>query len=572
MRRAFKLYALLALVILAANISIMREEVDANSVKMGMTAFNYDTGWDAIIADNVNLKGIKLQIDGKAITVSDNSIMMSEDRTIFIASDVLTELFSCATNYYGQSRLILEKYNNRITLFSGQDIMMMNDETIEVDGAVLVKANRTYIPVDVMEKGLFYSKKWEPETNTLYFTNQKPDEKIFPYKYDYRVDGKVPLIKNQSTFGTCWAFAALTALETTLLPEYSLDFSEDHLSINNNFSSGQNDGGEYTMAMAYLASWSGPVLEEDDPYGDGISPDGLEPVVHVQEMQLLESKNYDIIKKAIFLYGGVQSSLYVEMTNAQSTSEYYNKEKYSYCYIGPEKPNHDVVIIGWDDTYSADNFDIQPDGDGAFICANSWGEEFGDAGIFYVSYYDSNIGVHNIVYTGIEQTDNYDYLYQTDLCGWVGQIGYNREYAYFANVYTAQSDETLEAVGFYATGADTSYEIYIVEDFENEKSFDKRRFLTSGFFSNAGYYTVDLGGVIELESGVNYAIVVYIETPNSSGPVAVEYKGDAATQSVIIDDGIGYISPHGDSWLRVEENKECNVCLKMYTNKRGGIE
>ncbi len=570
MRKAFKLYSILALLILILNFFIMNEEVDTSSVKMGVSSFNYDSKWDAIIAENVNLKGIKLQIDGKSIIVSDKSLIMDDKRTIFIATDVLTELFSCATNYYGQNRLVIEKYDNRVTLFAGQDIMMMNDGTMEVDGIVMVQEDRTYIPVDVMEKGLFYSKKWEPDTNTLSFTNQRPDEKLFPYTYDYRQDGKVPLIKNQSTFGTCWAFAALTALETTLLPEYSLDFSEDHLSINNNFSSGQNDGGEYTMAMAYLASWTGPVLEEDDPYGDGISPDGLEPVVHVQEMQLLESKNYDIIKKAVFLHGGVQSSLYVEMTNAQSTSEYYNREKYSYCYIGPEKPNHDVVIIGWDDTYPAENFDIHPDGDGAFICANSWGEEFGDAGIFYVSYYDSNIGVHNIVYTGIELTNNYDYIYQTDLCGWVGQIGYNRDYAYFANVYTAQSDETLEAVGFYATGADTVYEVYIVEDFENEESFNKKYFLTRGYFSNAGYYTVDLGGSIELEAGVDYAIVVYIETPNSTGPVAVEYRGDSSTQSVILDDGRGYISPHGDNWLNVEDNKDCNICLKMYTNKRGG--
>ena len=68
------------------------------------------------------------------------------------------------------------------------------------------------------------------------------------------------------------------------------------------------------MAIAYLASWTGPVLEEDDPYGDGYSPEGLEAVVHLQEAQVLESKNYDNIKKSVFLYGGVQSSLYMAST------------------------------------------------------------------------------------------------------------------------------------------------------------------------------------------------------------------------------------------------------------------
>ena len=34
----------------------------------------------------------------------------------------------------------------------------------------------------------------------------------------------------------------------------------------------------------------------------------------------------------------------------------YNKETKAYCYMGQEKPNHDVVIIGWDDNYSKENF------------------------------------------------------------------------------------------------------------------------------------------------------------------------------------------------------------------------
>ena len=41
-----------------------------------------------------------------------------------------------------------------------------------------------------------------------------------------------------------------------------------------------------------------------------------------------------------------------------------------------KKPNHDVVIIGWDDNYSKELFNDQShsEGDGAFICMNSWGE------------------------------------------------------------------------------------------------------------------------------------------------------------------------------------------------------
>lgn len=70
-----------------------------------------------------------------------------------------------------------------------------------------------------------------------------------------------------------------------------------------------------------------------------------------------------------------------------------------------------------------------------------------------MSYYDSNVGIYNAAYTKIENTDNYDRIYQSDKCGWVGQLGYGNEEAYFANLYTANGDEVLEAVGFYATAS-----------------------------------------------------------------------------------------------------------------------
>ena len=70
---------------------------------------------------------------------------------------------------------------------------------------------------------------------------------------------------NKGKLGTCWAFASVGALEAALLPEESWHFSVDHMSLNNGYTWGQDTGGEYTMAMAYLLSWKGPVREEDDP-------------------------------------------------------------------------------------------------------------------------------------------------------------------------------------------------------------------------------------------------------------------------------------------------------------------
>lgn len=389
--------------------------------------------------------------------------------------------------------------------------------------------------------------------------------------FDNREVGRSPGVKNQGTLGTCWAFASLMALEGRLLPEEPYDFSEDHMSRNRNFSLSQDEGGEYTMSMAYLLSWQGPVLEEDDPYGDGFSPDGLEAVRHVQEIQVYPEKDYGMVKEAIYRYGGVQSSLYTSLRDDSSQSAYYNQETGAYYYDGDEAPNHDVVLIGWDDGYPRENFSIQPEGDGAFICANSWGDGFGDEGYFYVSYHDTRIGIHNIVYTRVDPPDNYDAIYQGDLCGWVGQLGYGEETAWFSNVYRAGSDEELAAAGFFATGPGTSYEVYVVKDLGEEPDLSEggRRLLASGVLENIGYYTVDFDEPAPLSAGERFGVVVKVTTPGSVHPVAIEYDAEDGKCVVDLSDGEGYISLKGKRWERVEDAQACNLCLKAYTRRKG---
>ena len=213
-------------------------------------------------------------------------------------------------------------------------------------------------------------------------------EAALPPAYDGRTEGKAPQIKNQQNLGTCWAFASLSAVESALLPEERWDFSEDHMSRNNSFHMGQNAGGDYIMSLAYLLAWQGPVTETEDPYNDGMSPENLTPSKHVQEVKILSPGDRDAIKRAVLETGGVQSSLYTSLKNADSESVYYQKEQAAYYYDGEEEPNHDAVIVGWDDAYPKEYFTITPPDDGAFLCASSWGEEFGDGGYFYVSYYD----------------------------------------------------------------------------------------------------------------------------------------------------------------------------------------
>ena len=217
---------------------------------------------------------------------------------------------------------------------------------------------------------------------------QKPDgqqEEGLPSAYDGRMTGKAPEVKNQGTFGTCWAVVTSSALESRLLPQEDIIFSADHISTQNSYAIGQEEGGAYNIAIAYLTAWQGPVTEEMDPYGDGVTPEGLSPVKHVQEVQIAEDKDFDAIKEMIYRYGAVQSSIYMDMGGTKVTSEYYDSENTSYYYNGEDEVNHDILIIGWDDDYPAENFTKTPSKNGAFLCQNSWGEGFGDGGRFYVA-------------------------------------------------------------------------------------------------------------------------------------------------------------------------------------------
>lgn len=391
-----------------------------------------------------------------------------------------------------------------------------------------------------------------------------------PRRYDAREAGRISSVKDQGDLGTCWAFASLQALESVLLPDQEWNFAEDHMSHNPHFNLGPADGGEYTMAMAYLLSWQGPVREEEDPYGDGISPAGLAAVKHVQEVRLLPARDFEAIKQAIIETGGVQSSLYTTLSSQKSRSEYYNRERSAYCYPADTAPNHDVVIAGWDDDFPKEAFLAEVPGDGAFICANSWGNGFGENGYFYVSYYDANIGKTNVLYSWVEEPDNYDAIYQSDLCGWIGQLGFGEDTAWAVNVYQAAERERLAAAGFYAILPDTDYQLFAVKDIpENPDSadFEERILLAEGHLDDAGFYTVSWEQEVSLEPGRRFGIMVRLTTPGAVHPIAIEYDAGDGMCRIDLGDGEGYISLDGRQWQSAEKEQKCNLCLKAYTKK-----
>lgn len=523
--------------------------------------------WDYAVTSDVNGMRLAVLADGREYTNLDDGIYMDEHRRIMIPAEIVRDAFDCSAHIYGNKRLAIEKKDDLLEFELGKDYYIKNKQKCKQRSPIIKKDGRFFLPFEIPAKELGYTYEWDIENNTLTAQSiPSGDGMELPYRYDLREKGRAPKVRDQGQYGTCWAFASLTALESALLPETNLELSADHMNQNNSFTMSK-DGGQYTMAMAYLAAWQGPVREADDPYGDGVTDRTLSAVRHVQEMQIIDAKNLEGIKKAVFQYGGVESCIYTTLQSADGESSSYNQRTYAYCYLGEEKPNHDVVIIGWDDHFPREFFRTEVADDGAFICQNSWGTDFGDNGVFYVSYYDTNIGMHNLVYTEIEDSSNYDEIYQADLCGWVGQMGYNEESMYGANAYTARSEEDVAAAGFYTTDRNTSYKVYLVPEFTDTESLNSRMLVAEGRFAYAGYHTVRFAQSIRIAAGRKFAVAVWLSTPNALRPMAIEYAADELTREVDLDDGEGYISAQGRKWADAKKKLNCNLCIKAYTRK-----
>lgn len=562
---AKKISAVFLFLLLWIGVFFLRSTLETEEIAAGEQGLQGTENWDPLIAEYVNEQGVSVVVSGTAVSFSDDLPYMSSGLEVMLPLDMFQSSFQCAVNVYHGTDILIEQGSTTIELTVGRSEYKLNNATLPLADPVVKKQDTIYVPMIVAKTSLGYTSSWNIVETTVSLESTVESIQILPVYYNYADMEKIGEAKNQGTNGNCWAFAALTALETTLLPEESYSFSADHLTLRPSFLNANGNGGNYTMALAYLLSWEGPVRESEDPYDDERN-DKAEEAVHLQEAQVIPSKDYETIKMMVYQYGGVQSSMYMSLTGADSESRYYDEETASYAYIGTEKPNHDIVIIGWDDNYPAGNFSVDVGGDGAFICRNSWGSEFGDEGNFYVSYYDTNIGVHNIVYTVVEGVDNYDHIYQSDLCGWTGNMGYNSETAYMANIFTAQSDQILEAVGFYATGMYTQYSVYVVRDYSGTGDLKHRFKVAEGRFLNSGYYTVPLDSEIAIEGGSNFAVIVRIVTPDSDMPIAIEYLSEDSNLLIDVSDGRGYISSNGDYWENTEGSREVNVCLKAYTS------
>lgn len=510
-----------------------------------------------LMAENFNRTNpVKVYINGESYANNNSEVMLSTELEPLASLEFICDYLGCAAYKSDESGITLQCGHNLYEITIGKKDAFCNGSEISLTQTPIENNGKCYVGLadccDLFGYGFGF-------VRSEGFVTIRYDELAeLPAYYDLRVHGRVGEIKNQGTQSTCWAYASIGALESRLRPMEATLFSvEDMLE---KVSLGNGIAGDYTQAIAYLLSWKGPVMKS-----------GEKPIYHLQNVRFYNHEQLNELKSAVFRYGGVSTSIYASQSSSSLTnSSYYDKRTNSYYYNGEDKPNHEVVIVGWDDDYPAEYFADRPLGDGAFICQNSWGEDFGENGVFYISYYDKNIGTQAVSYSGVEYYYNFDRIYQSDLQGWVGRMGYSKSSAYGANVFTAEDAETVEAAGFYSVDRDSSYQIYFVSGFKNKASLANRELVASGRLSDAGYYTIRFDKKKEVAPGEDFAIVLYIDTPGCQRPLAIEYEAGVTSELVDITDGRGYVSKNGLEWSSIEEETAANLCIKAYSKKKEG--
>lgn len=364
-----------------------------------------------------------------------------------------------------------------------------------------------------------------------------------PSKYDMRDYGRITSVKNQGrSWGICWAFSLASLMESSLLQQGlgEYDLSEEHLAyflynhqndplgntehdrtVNKD---GYHEGGNGIMGVTHLSSWSGMTTEADVPMQDsleGTIPDISKAYHATAYLKNANVSGYGITrtKNLITNYSSVGILLYYGSGYMSWDTAAYACPK-GYDSANNDKTiNHMVTLVGWDDTYSHKNFNSNSgiSTDGAWIAKNSWGEEWGDHGYFYISYQDASLS--GLVTVEAMLSTSYPNNYFYDGTALNKYISLNQGES-VANIFTAKAGdgkaEVLGEVNVFTYNDNTKYSVKIytnLTDASNPASGTLAATLNCQQ-SYAGIRTLTMPEVTLLP-GAMYAVVV--TNTNSAG-------------------------------------------------------
>ena len=369
----------------------------------------------------------------------------------------------------------------------------------------------------------------------------------------------MPAARDQNPYGSCWAFGTVASVESNIITQGfetkdSIDLSElqliyymYHPTVDKlgNITPGEGsyrndgelvDGGRSDYAMNVLAHWNGLASESDHPnFNYGVYGSNVDVVEEAWDDSLATDYNDYIIKgyyaislsdadelKAAIIENGAAASGYTHFYNCiyegadEATGEYtVNYYTGSNPYSGNGSGGgHAIAIVGWDDNYAKENFGgkHQPENDGAWLIRNSWGEDWGMNGYFWMSYEEKTMDSTAFIAI-MQKAGAYDNNYFYD----GGAMYYPSAKVLGAvNKFTAKGDEVLKAVSVvFPLDTEVNYtvDIYVNPADNNFIKNEPPVQTTAGTTTFAGMYTIELDSAVALKEGDVFAVAVSADKP-----------------------------------------------------------
>ena len=560
-----------------------------------------------------------------------------------------------------------------------------------------------------------------------------------PPRYFLTNLGQVTSVKLQHPWGSCWAFGAVSALESSVLkarglggddavfwsgedvkPQLSnltneIDLSEHTVAwfahqpqtqesggsqagegtsragaADGTMTNGTQLGGGYTeLAEAQFTAWQGAALEADAPYtyrtdagffhpdaakndipwwrfdrSNSEEPDPadatdarnkdwslddsvrMNDVVRVQGVRNLpvpvkttlgsegpstydgyDASATEAIKQALMEVGAVSIAYYSPGSHPSDINpdgsypdagEYFNyKEWCQYDNRTAVSSNHEVTVVGWNDSYPASNFKGTVGGspkdengnplNGAWLVKNSWGsndfftaagypeddlkwgledENGKHTGFFWLSYYDHTITsatAYEVAKADEAFAHNYQYDYLATRQQIPALVKVPTPKTEVANVFTAQGDELLRAVSAhtFAKNATVNVKVYVLDEGEAWPGGGTLVAEQQEVFPFGGYHTIHLAEPVKLAQGQRF-VVTENEPTTRANPQTGELEAaaylpletvldaslpnqDLSPTKAIANEGETYITDDGEHWYTPAELE------KATTEAMGGL-